>query len=97
MTIWKHSQMETYFADQTVSNKWPCEVRIGNGKIVVSYESDGFVTYEGVDDGTGHFELKNSNNVRDRATLHLTVEKDRLEGSWIEEGQEGMWRIDLEE
>lgn len=73
----------------------PCEVRIADGSITVSY-MDGakFVVYEGSENGAGHFKVR-SEAVRGRASLHCFHDDDILEGHWIENGSMGMWRIQL--
>lgn len=95
MKNYRNSEIETFFRTAKESENTPCEVRIGNGKIVVSYRLEsGPEVWEGGDDGTGHFALKLS-NASCRATLHLTSNGETLEGSWFYEGEYGMWRIDL--
>lgn len=77
------------------------DVSINNKKIAVTYmeeNSEGSsyrVTYEGKEITPGHFELKSLNNFNDRATLHRFKDSKILEGSWFEEGSEGMWKINL--
>jgi len=88
-----------YYADEADTNE-PCEVRIESGRIEVTYERDGGVTYIGSDDGSGHFKLV-ADRYEGRATLHrFPPDGDVLEGFWIEKepaGSEtkGMWRIVL--
>ncbi len=73
----------------------PCEVRIDAGQIFVSYEdTDGPAVYTGTELSPGHYKLELPAK-KGRATLHYDESDDRLEGSWIESGYEGMWRIDL--
>ena len=42
--------------------------------------------------GDGHFELR-ATGVEGRATLHRHPKHDVFEGTWIEEGAKGMWRL----
>lgn len=87
--------MTMYSAD----GEWdhPCEVRIDSNQIIVSYEDAGsFVVYEGSQLEPGHFKL-HSKSVNGRATLHRFENDDTLEGFWIEERMQGMWRVQLDE
>jgi hypothetical protein len=93
--LWSKCRMETFYGDEA-SDVIDCQVRIGDGQIVVSYDEEAAVqVYQGNDDGSGHFVLQSKIN-GGRATLHFrTPGEDVLEGSWIEEGYSGMWSIDL--
>src|SRR5262245_17892701 len=97
MTVYRNSTMELFSA----GDQWdhPCEVRIGNGSISVSYEDGGIiVVYEGPEIEPGHFKLTaNGNGVSGRATLHRFTDADVLDGWWLENGNEGMWRLILDE
>jgi hypothetical protein len=96
MTAYQKSKADTYTADG-VSLRNPCQVRIGDGTITVSYMDDeGPVVYEGNETGDGHYSLA-SKDTGGRATLHKIPDEDTLEGSWIENRKIGMWRIELEE
>lgn len=93
--IWNKSKMTTLYYDTDVADEnYPCVVRISDSSIVVEYQDDGVVQYQGKDNGTGHFELI-SDSVNGRATLHMFPGSSRLEGSWVEDGARGMWRIEL--
>jgi len=93
--IWNKSKMATlYFDADAAEENYPCTVRISESDIVVEYQDDGVVSYRGINNGTGHFELT-ADAVEGRATLHMFPKSTRLEGSWIEDGARGMWRIDL--
>ena len=88
--------MEAFY--EAGKETWPCEVRISSGEIAVSYDGDtGPVTYSGKEVAPGHFKLEVVQPVRGRATLHQMPGDSVLEGWWIEEGEQGMWRIDLNE
>jgi hypothetical protein len=96
MTVFKKCTMETYYADDSAMQEWPCQVRLDKGSIAVSYEDNGVpVVYEGTEEGTGHFKLA-SGSPRGSATLHKFADADVLEGWWSESGQLGMWRVFLE-
>lgn len=86
-----------YSADEAWQNIL-CDVRISNGSIRVEYEEDERrVSYSGAEDGDGHFTLTPA-HTDGTATLHRSPsEPDLLEGSWIENGYKGMWRIELSE
>lgn len=95
MPVFKNSEM-TMFSSE---GEWthPCEVKITDASIVVSYRDDGqFVVYEGEESGEGHFKLRSS-NVKGRGTLHRFPNDDIFEGWWAEESYQGMWRIQLDE
>ena len=93
MALYPKSSMEMFSANGQWSH--PCEVRIDGGKIVVSYDSDGArILYEGPEVEPGHFELV-AKGVAGKATLHRFAEDVVLDGWWLEERIEGMWRITL--
>jgi hypothetical protein len=88
--------METYYADGNAMATYPCEVRLDEGSVAVTYASDGGpVTYEGTELGVGHFKLT-SPSPKGNATLHMFAGAGVLEGWWSEDGAVGMWRIHLE-
>lgn len=95
MSIWKNSKMALlWYSGRESSEQNPCEVRIDDQEIVVKYEDEGMVQYRGKNNGDGHFELISS-DVEGHATLHMFPGANVLEGSWVEGGQRGMWRITL--
>ncbi len=88
------AKMDTvYFDDSVAEEGFPCEVRLGDGEIVVSYEGDdGFINYTGKEIGEGHFQLSCASN-GGSASLHCFKGSKILEGFWIEDGVKGFWRI----
>lgn len=88
---------DAYYEDDARETNIPCEVRIDNGDIVVAYDDDdGPVVYNGKEIEPGHFKLTVSGR-KYRATLHRFVDDPYvLEGWWIEDGYQGMWRLTLE-
>jgi hypothetical protein len=92
--LWQNSKMTALYYDDTADENYPCAVRISESEILVEYNDEGIVQYRGKNDGSGHFELR-SDVVNGRATLHMFSGALRLEGSWVEDGARGMWRIDL--
>ncbi len=93
MTTWKNCPLETYWPDESNA----CEVRISGPEIVVSYREDGrWMIYKGREIAPGHYELSCAEN-GGTATIHRSGDSEWLEGFWIEEGNEGMWRIQLSE
>lgn len=94
MPVFKNCMMTMFSAH----DEWdhPCEVRISDSSIAISYHDDGPVVYEGSEIEPGHFKLQSS-AVGGRATLHRTGNEDILEGSWVEKGVQGMWRIQLDD
>ena len=95
MSVFKNSSMTVF----TSEGQWelPCEVRLGNSSIAVSYRDDGeLVLYDGPEIEAGHFKLQ-TKAASGRATLHRFSDDDILEGYWIEDGYEGMWRIQIDD
>ena len=84
-----------FYSKDAAYEKWPCTVKIDDREILVEYDDDGLCQYVGRNDGSGHFELHQRNG-DGRATLHRFPDARLLEGSWIENGDRGMWRIELE-
>lgn len=96
MKLWKKCHMDTvYWGDEAPEEKAACQVRIGEGRIAISYEEEGHhVVYEGREDGGGHFRLVRLGG-GGSATLHQFPEEDELEGFWQEGGYLGFWRVTL--
>jgi hypothetical protein len=98
MPVYPNSKMDSYSAHGGPERS-ECDVNIENGAISISYrEGTGVVVYKGEEIQPGHFKLKaESTNriVNSTATLHQFHGEDVLEGSWLEEGYIGMWRIVL--
>lgn len=94
---WNNSRMSVLYYDRTVADdNWACVVRLSGDEIVVEYDEDGPVTYRGLENGSGHFELRTGDG-SGKATLHQFPDARTLEGSWLEDGVRGMWRIELGE
>lgn len=95
MPVWKNCTMSSYYADGLVEN--PCVVKIDGGKIVIEYmDGSNRLTFAGTELAPGHFKLEATTH-RGSATLHRFPDDDILVGWWVEEGQQGLWRIDLDE
>lgn len=95
MTIWNHCKMSTlYYSEDGAEENYPCVVKITNDEILVEYDDEGLVQYRGANDASGHFLLV-APAVEGRASLHRFPDADILEGSWVEAGYRGMWRIEL--
>lgn len=76
---------------------YPCQVKIDADEIVVSYTDDNeVVLYKGKNEQTGHFRLF-CKKMNGRASLHKFDGENILEGSWIETGYEGFWKIELKD
>jgi hypothetical protein len=92
--VFKKSLIDSY-TSEGVDKNYPAQVRLDESSVSVSYEGgDGIVVYEGNKTEHGYFRL-HCLRTGGRATLHLIPEDDILEGSWLQGGEEGMWRIDL--
>jgi len=86
-------KMETYRANGDATYDQPCSVTFENEFITVSYLDDQTQNYyKGQAKASGHYELQ-AVDFDGRATLHGFRNSCILEGSWIEEGRRGMWRI----
>lgn len=73
-----------------------CLVRIGGDLITVKYDDDGeLVVWQGREVAPDHFEL-HSPAASGRATLHRFPGANVLVGGWIEEGERGMWHIEID-
>lgn len=99
MTIWKNSKMTSFFASPDEAERnYDCIVKIDDNEIVVEYKTHEIVTYKGVNNHDGHFDLY-APVIRSRASLHMSTCNTFLEGSWIEGNDRrdsiGMWRIFL--
>lgn len=95
--LYANSRMETYSASG-VSLDEPCSVRLDADSVRVEYRQDGETyAYSGAANGAGHYELRCEGYPQCRATLHRFEGSELLEGFWIEEGGQGMWRIRLGE
>lgn len=94
MEHFRSCQMDTFHAGG-IEFDWPCTARIDADTVVVEYETaDGLCTYRGESLGEGHYRLKKLAGKGD-ATLHRFPGSMILEGFWIEEAEQGMWRIRL--
>jgi hypothetical protein len=95
MAIWKNSNMfSTTFGAKDIDNGL-CEVLIDDNRIVVSYFIDGHgIEYTGVNNNDGHFRVQ-CRQLNGSGTLHKFKDENILEGSWVEGGYEGFWKIEL--
>jgi len=99
MEIHAKAHMETLFYDDSSAyENYSCTVKLNGPDITIEYEGDDgdLVYYKGQEHGDGHYELA-SKEVNGKATLHRFKDAKLLEGSWIENGARGMWRIRLED
>jgi hypothetical protein len=96
MKFWPNSEMKTFFGDKTPVDIGKCQVRLGDHRIEVIYEYDPGEeeVYEGEEIGEGHFELK-ARIGNGKGNLHRFSNGKILDGWWLEDGDEGMWRITL--
>ena len=92
--LWLNSKMETFYSDDSEYSDLPCAVRIGDGRIRVSYEDEGEVVYVGEETGDGHYHLRCPEEDGE-ATLHCFPGAKVLDGWWKENGAFGMWRVRL--
>lgn len=97
MAIWRNSTIQNFCADGTVYDL-PSEVRIDQGKLVLSFRDGGTQeVWVGIEDGAGHYHLTCAANGA-TATLHRFSDDDVLDGWWsVPRKGYGMWRITLDE
>ena len=97
MKMWGKSKASNlYYSKEAADEDYSCAVKITDEEILVEYkdEDGALVQYRGKNNGTGHFELS-APEFDGKATLHMFPDSQLLEGSWIEGGVRGMWRIKL--
>jgi hypothetical protein len=97
MTVYKNCLMTGFDAEDTFETE--CEVNITDEKITLSYfheEIQGPINYVGEALGDGHYRLE-CPKVKGEASLHRFPNGKFLEGYWLEDGYEGMWRIELKD
>jgi hypothetical protein len=98
LSVFQECTIDFFYYDEGADVEIEGEVKIDDSRIVVSYESEdeGYVVYQGIEKGKGHYELRAS-AVNGRATLHMFENSSFLEGFWYEQndGRRGMWRIKL--
>jgi len=94
MTIYNNALMTTFYFGNKAAEEERCVVSINDRQILVACYGE-TVEYKGSSFADGHYELEGS-GFKARASLHMTRDKSTLEGSWYEEGNRGMWSIDLE-
>jgi hypothetical protein len=97
MAVWNNSKMTSLYYDTTSADISDCEVRIDGKDIIVSYREEDeqlSVIWQGTEHGSGHYELTLEAG-QGRASLHRFEKSTFLEGWWKEQGEEGMWRIEL--
>lgn len=94
MDIFRDALMDSYGSEGSYFD-FPCRVRMDADLIVVEYDwDDGARTYRGYSNGAGHYRLT-ADGFKGEATLHRFPDAPVLEGYWVEEEQQGMWRIRL--
>jgi hypothetical protein len=94
MPVFPNATSDTYTSEGLHQNQ-PIQVRLDEGSIAISYQDDdGPVVYEGLEIESGHFELDCARK-RGKAILHRMPGENVLEGWWLENRIEGMWRIYL--
>lgn len=97
--LWNKSTMtHLYYDSDEADENEPCGVRLDDSGLLIEYDDeDGAdrpfrAQYRGPD--AGHFKLE-CVQTGGKATLHRFRDGNLLEGSWLEGGCRGMWRITL--
>lgn len=99
MSKWNKSRYDIFHYDDKADRNEPCEVILHDGELTISYEADdgpGYTVYKGRETSPGHFELT-APDIQGYATLHRLPDADLLVGDWLEGGEKGMWRIELDD
>lgn len=95
--LYPTARMDTLYNGCDADLQDPCAVRIGEHEIRIEYAFDGEPTvYVGQAIAPGHYRLDREGG-GGHASLHRFPGSSILEGSWVEEGERGMWRIELQE
>lgn len=95
--MWMPAKADTAYYDNNQANvDEECEVMLDQGLIKVRYEDEdgNEIIYSGQELSEGHYELR-CPELSGHATLHRFQNSKILEGSWVEKGTRGFWRIVL--
>lgn len=85
--------MDTFRPSSAASFDEPCKVTINSEFIIVAYDDAGRTwQYRGQAKRLEHYELQ-AEGFDGRATLHRFEGSNVLEGTWVEDGIRGIWRI----
>lgn len=99
MIVWKNARFDSFYYDAAADTNEACEVILSDGgELTISYRDDdldGYAIYKGKEIAPGHFELT-APMVNGHATMHDFPGAELLVGSWDEDGERGMWRIELQ-
>lgn len=96
MTLYKNATYDNYRSEGMFTNL-ACEVVLRPKELVVSYYEDGqHFVYRGPETGAGHYLLHCVQN-GGKAEMHHMPDTDYINGWWHENGEEGMWRIFLDD
>lgn len=96
MAIWKNSRLYGVSLDGNITEvNYPCQVIIDEKRIVVSYFEEGeAISYTGANKNNDHFFLE-CHEINGEASLHRFPNANLLVGTWVEDGEEGFWKIEL--
>lgn len=92
---WRYSTMETIYPHDLPSVTEPCEVVFAGRSVSISHQDAelGLITLQGEEVEPGHYRLRGPNG--STFTLHRFRDAERLEGSWADRNNLGMWTISL--
>jgi len=95
IAVYHNAKMDTGYYDGDADENEACEVKLGNGEIIISYEDENdFTIYRGKEISEGHF-VVDCPEKNGKGSLHRFPKSQILEGFWIEDGTKGFWRIFL--
>jgi len=87
------AKMDTFRPNGAASFDEPCKITIDSEFITVAYDHGGQSwEYRGQAKGPGHYELQ-TEGFGGRATLHRFEDSNVMEGTCVEDGVRGKWRI----
>jgi hypothetical protein len=94
--VWKNCSIDTlYYTDRPADvDEKGSIVRLTDDYLEVAYDDGGPVVYRGKNNHDGHFNLI-APEVKGKASLHFFPNSNIMEGYWIEDGVQGMWRVRL--
>lgn len=96
-TQFPNARMDTLYAGCSADLQDPCLVCFEGDCIHLAYEFDGAsAVYSGSSLAPGHYRLESVDG-KGQATLHQLPDSRQMVGSWEEGGEQGVWRIDLNE
>ncbi|MBI5241393.1 MAG: hypothetical protein HY926_13050 [Elusimicrobia bacterium] len=90
--------MKSFYPTKEPLDDYPCEIKLDGAEILVTYADEDFhpngAFWRGTETTPGHYQLRLDGG-DGQASLHRFPDSTILEGYWREDGEDGMWRIEL--